>query len=173
MAVETANFREMKSLTDTRSDNLTPNLHLASYDFSASRADATAAGRDSTARIEWSTDVSASLSRAQREHKPLVVVFTEDYCGWCKVFKGELEKPAMNAVANDAVFLRVTPSKDAKAKHLADLCKVEGYPTISILSVENGKISPVSKVSGYMESNRFISHLRGTIASIDSKKKAS
>jgi thioredoxin-related protein len=170
MALETVHARDLKTVSDSMSDGA--NLHRINFDFVAGRG-VNAVGTDKTARIEWSTDVSASLSRAQKEHKPLVVVFTEDYCGWCKVFKGELEKPAMNAVANDAVFLRVAPSKDPKAKHLADLCKVEGYPTISILSVENGKITPVSKVSGYMESNKFIAHLRGTIASIDNKKKAS
>jgi thiol:disulfide interchange protein len=129
------------------------------------------ASTDATAKkIEWESDVTSALTRAQREHKPLVVVFKEDRCGWCKLFSEELQKPEVGAIAKDAVYLQVTPSTNAEAKQLANLLKVEGYPTVSVLSVKGGEISPISKVAGFMDSKKFIDHMRVAFTSANGNR---
>ncbi len=120
-------------------------------------------------RIEWATDVKSALTRAQAEGKPLVVVFQEERCGWCKLFGKELEKASTNSIAQDAIFLRVTPSSNADGKKLAELCKIEGYPSVSVLTVNKGSISPVFKVSGYLESDKFVSSMKNVFAELDKK----
>ena len=70
-------------------------------------------------KIEWSRDVTASLKAAQADKKPLVVVFEEDYCGWCKEFDKQLSRPDFAlAVGSEAHYLKVSPSKDKDARTL-------------------------------------------------------
>ena len=86
------------------------------------------------------------------------------------MFADELQKPEVAAIAKDAVYLQVTPSSNAEAKQLANLCKVEGYPTVSVLSVEGGVISPVSKIAGFMDSTKFLNHMRLAFASANGNR---
>jgi len=142
-------------------------IHEASFNLASLEKNKSA---DSHAgKIEWNTDIKTAFSRAQKEGKPLVVVFQEDRCGWCKLFANELEKPATAAIARDAVFLRVTPSSNAEGKQLAELCKIEGYPTVSVLTVKDGHITPVAKASGFAESEKFVENMRKVFADIDKK----
>ncbi|MDP3508195.1 MAG: thioredoxin family protein [Candidatus Melainabacteria bacterium] len=142
-----------------------------SFDFMPGRGAERTSGTDALPKkIEWESDVTSALTRAQKEHKPLVVVFKEDRCGWCKLFADELQKPEVGAIAKDAVYLQVTPSTNSEAKQLANLCKVEGYPTVSVLSVEGGVISPVSKIAGFMDSTKFINHMRLAFASVNGNR---
>jgi hypothetical protein len=147
------------------------NLLGITFDFMPGRGlEKTAVTDAPVKKIEWESDVTSALTRAQREHKPLVVVFKEDRCGWCKLFADELQKPEVAAIAKDAVYLQVTPSSNAEAKQLANLCKVEGYPTVSVLSVEGGVISPVSKIAGFMDSTKFLNHMRLAFASANGNR---
>ncbi len=118
-------------------------------------------------QIEWQTDVKSAFTRAQAEGKPLVVVFQEDRCGWCKLFGQELEKSSTSAIAKDAIFLRVTPSNNADGKKLAELCNIEGYPSVSVLTVKGGNITPVFKVSGFLESPKFVASMQRVFAQLD------
>lgn len=147
------------------------NLLGVSFDFMPGRGLEKTASTDAPVKkIEWESNVTSALTRAQREHKPLVVVFKEDRCGWCKLFADELQKPEVGAIAKDAVYLQVTPSSNSEAKQLANLCKVEGYPTVSVLSVEGGVISPVSKIAGFMDSTKFINHMRLAFSSANGNR---
>ncbi|MBP9089714.1 thioredoxin family protein [bacterium] len=147
------------------------NLLGITFDFMPGRGAEKTQGTDAQPKkIEWESDVTSALSRAQKEHKPLVVVFKEDRCGWCKLFAEELQKPEVGAIAKDAVYLQVTPSTSSEAKQLANLCKVEGYPTVSVLSVEGGVISPISKIAGFMDSTKFINHMRLAFASANGNR---
>ncbi len=124
-------------------------------------------GEQNLSNIEWQTDVKSAFTQAQAEGKPLVVVFQEDRCGWCKLFSQELEKASTGAIAKDAIFLRVTPSNNADGKKLAELCNIEGYPSVSVLDVKNGSITPVFKVSGFLDSPKFVASMQKVFAQID------
>lgn len=118
-------------------------------------------------KIEWSKDVTASLKAAQADKKPLVVVFEEDYCGWCKEFDKQLSRPDFaGAVGSEAHYLKVSPSKDKDARTLANLVNVEGYPSAAVLNVSGGRITPVSKVSGYLTAEKFVDTLKMAFRSI-------
>ncbi|CAN5198309.1 hypothetical protein BH11CYA1_BH11CYA1_27780 [soil metagenome] len=154
--------------TERKGDSI--NLLGLHFDFMPGRGVDKSTTTDRPAeKIQWESNVSTALTRAQNEHKPLVVVFKEDRCGWCKVFSDELQKPEVGAIAKDAVYLQVTPSTNAEAKQLANLVKVEGYPTFSVLSVDHGNITPISKLAGFMDSNKFINHMRVAFAAARSK----
>lgn len=157
--------------TEDKAEGKGINLLGLSFDFMPGRGLEKTSGTDAPVKkIEWESNVTSALTRAQQEHKPLVVVFKEDRCGWCKLFSDELQKPEVGALAKDAVYLQVTPSSNAEAKQLANLCKVEGYPTVSVLSVEGGVISPVSKIAGFMDSTKFINHMRLAFSSANSNR---
>lgn len=172
MAVSNSTELEVERKPSTERSNERNGINLlgVSFDFMPGRGLERTVNTDATPKkIEWESDVSGALTKAQREHKPLVVVFKEDRCGWCKLFSDELQKPEVGAIAKDAVYLQVTPSSNSEAKQLANLVKVEGYPTVSVLSVEGGVISPISKVAGFMDSNKFINHMRVAFAAARSK----
>lgn len=170
MAVNSAELQveRQSASTERKGDGI--NLLGLSFDFMPGRGFEKLSTTDKTPnKIEWQSDVTTALTKAQREHKPLVVVFKEDRCGWCKLFSDELQKPEVGAIAKDAVYLQVTPSTNSEAKQLANLVKVEGYPTVSVLSVEGGVISPISKIAGFMDSNKFINHMRVAFSAARSK----
>lgn len=123
--------------------------------------------RSAEKHIDWSNNVLDSLKTAQIEHKPLVVVFEQDNCGWCKEFDKQLDKPQfVSAVADQANFLKVSPANDKDALTLSKLVGVEGYPSAVVLDVTGGKVTPVSKFSGYHDADEFASSLQTAFSDI-------
>jgi thioredoxin-related protein len=123
--------------------------------------------RPAERHIDWSNSVLDSLKTAQIEHKPLVVVFEQDNCGWCKEFDKQLDKPQfVNAVGDQANFLRISPASDKDALALSNLVGVEGYPSAVVLEVSGGKVTPVSKYSGYHDADEFAISLQNAFNDI-------
>ena len=53
------------------------------------------------AEIKWEKELSSAIAKANKEHKPLMVVVTKNGCRWCDVLKKEtLQNPKVAAVLN-------------------------------------------------------------------------
>lgn len=122
-------------------------------------------------RIGWGfDDLTGTLTRANTDGKPLVIVFIADPCGWCRIFLAHvLRCDDFNSLAGQAHFMILTEatgvgakSGDEDQKQLRRLLKVEGYPTTSVISVKDGVITPVAKLSGVVSEVSLIGYLSKT-----------
>jgi protein disulfide-isomerase len=95
----------------------------------------------------WTTDFAKALQQAKAEKKLLLLNFTgSDWCGWCiKLNKEVFSQPefksyaATNLVLVEVDFPRKKPQPAALKKanrELANRYKIEGYPTLIVLTSE-------------------------------------
>ncbi len=104
----------------------------------------------------WSEDVTASIRQASGAHKDLLLYFTTDHCGCCRVLeKVALETPSFQSTAPQhfvpvkfEVLYDNAPQQSATVKKQVDewakKCDVQGYPTI-LLADPSGR--PYAKAS--------------------------
>ncbi|HEX5329581.1 thioredoxin family protein [Sulfuricurvum sp.] len=53
------------------------------------------------AEIKWEKNITSAVQRADKEHKPLMVLVTKNGCRWCDIFKQKtLSNPKIIAVLN-------------------------------------------------------------------------
>lgn len=100
------------------------------------------------AALEWSTDLDAATARAATEGKAVLVDFTgSDWCGFCiRLKKNVLDKPEFEAFAKDKfLFVEVDVPRNiakigeelyAKNQQLCEKFKIQGFPTIMVLTPE-------------------------------------
>lgn len=110
---------------------------------------------DNGKHIEWMKNLNEAMKTAAQEHKPLVCVFEEDNCGWCKQFDKELTKPAAMQLGEDAVFVKIHPSQDPDGQALASNLGINAYPTVSILDFNGTNVSERSRITGFMSADQL------------------
>ncbi|MBU6452478.1 MAG: thioredoxin family protein [Cyanobacteria bacterium REEB67] len=113
-----------------------------------------------TKPVDFAPNLRDAITRGQQTGRPVVVVFEEDNCGWCKRFDSELSKPAVSALGGDAIFVKASPSKDPAAQALARNLGVDAYPTVSVLNVSDHGIMERTRMVGYMTADDFASRFR-------------
>jgi thioredoxin-related protein len=111
-------------------------------------------------RIEWAASLKDGIKQAQEQGKPLICVFEEAQCGWCKRFDQELAKPAAAALGENAIFVRISPSTDPDGRGLATNLGINSYPTVSVLDINGSSISERTRMTGYMTLSDFASHIQ-------------
>lgn len=117
----------------------------------------------------WTTDYKAALEQAKEQNRSVFLFFTgSDWCGWCKRLNREiLSTPQFVEYANEKLVLvevdfpRKKPQAGAvKAQNtkLAQQHKIQGYPTVVVLSSDGTRIGEL----GYQEGGPapFIEALR-------------
>jgi len=109
------------------------------------------------------------LSKAQKEHKHVVIDFYTDWCHWCKVMDQktfsdpEVEKflfehfVPIRINAEDASEKMTFQGKPFTARELTRAFQVTGYPSIAFLT-ETSEILGV--VPGYIEKDKFLNLLK-------------
>jgi len=106
----------------------------------------------------WSDDYKASLAKAEKEHKNILLDFTgSDWCGWCiRLKKGTFDKPEFKAYADKNLELveidfpqgkTLPPEVQKQNSDLQEQFNVQGFPTLVLLSPE-GKV--IKQQSGYI-----------------------
>lgn len=96
---------------------------------------------------EWTTDLEAARSKAAAEGKELLLDFTgSDWCGWCiRLRKDVLNQPEFESYAADKFVLveidipqnpKFDPALRARNEKLCEQYKVNGFPTIMVLTPE-------------------------------------
>lgn len=106
-------------------------------------------------KLTWSENIDDSFKKSLEQNKPLVILFTNDKCGWCKALDKELQDPNLAKYQGDAVYLKVKvkDNVDDDAKKLYNLMKVEGYPTLSVVRLsQQGGLHETMRNSGYIDS---------------------
>jgi len=111
------------------------------------------------AESTWLTDLPKAEAQAKAENKIILLDFTgSDWCGWCIKFKKETldtttfqEYAAKNVVLVELDYPRKKKLSDDLTKAnaaLKDQYKIEGYPTLVVLS-KDGK--EIGRQVGYAE----------------------
>jgi len=126
--------------------NLNPSDYLSARPIpNASEGDMWAGSQ----RLEVQTNLRDAIKQARDSGLPLVCVFEESYCGWCRKVDEELAKPEMARLNGQAIFVRLSPSTNPDAKVLADNLGVTGYPTISVIDINGSNIKERNRVTGF------------------------
>jgi thioredoxin-related protein len=121
----------------------------------------------------WMTDFKAASEKALAESKYLLMDFTgSDWCGWCIRLDKEVfsQKEFKDFAADKLVLLKLDfprrktlPDETKKQNaELAQKYRVQGYPTILILSPAGNLV----KQTGYLEGGAaaYVEHLKGILA---------
>lgn len=93
------------------------------------------------------------------KNKPLVLVVSEDWCGYCRNLEKELGKPAVQNFKDKAVFSISSPSKDKGCAAIASSLNIEAYPTITVLEPEARMLLERGRINGYFSSEKLSEHL--------------
>ena len=83
--------------------------------------------------VNWSSDIEASLKRANESGRLVLMKFTADWCGPCKKMEREtFSQPEMSAFVNQQ-FVPVLVNAD-KHKELMQHLKITSIPTLLVVS---------------------------------------
>jgi protein disulfide-isomerase len=118
----------------------------------------------------WQQDLKAATAEAKKTHRVLLLDFTgSDWCGWCMKLKAEVfdQQAFKDYAAKNLVLVEVDFPKrkelpaEVKKQNaaLAQKYKIQGYPTIILLSA-TGK---VLGETGYQEGGpeKYVEMLKG------------
>jgi protein disulfide-isomerase len=105
-----------------------------------------------TMAANWSTNYTATLSKAAKSNKKVLVLFTgSDWCGFCiRLEKNVLSKKDFDKVVKDKYLLvKLDLTKTTKnpieqeINHLMRIYNVEGFPTTIILDSKGKEIKRI------------------------------
>ena len=123
--------------------------------------------------FRWETNFKTAQKRAEKEKKPMLVLFTgSDWCPYCVKLENEiLSKAVFQEFAAEevaAVYLdfpkrkRLSKKEQEANEKLRKEFDVRGYPTMLLLDKEGKK---VQKQFGYskVEADVYVQHLRNAV----------
>jgi|GEM_PF-4661160 len=89
--------------------------------------------------LEGANGYAQGRAEAVASHKPMVVFFYTDWCGYCRKFsKNVLENPNVQKELDGFVKVRVNPEKGASENQLADQYGINGFPSVYFESPASG-----------------------------------
>jgi len=123
---------------------------------------------------EWMTDFAKAKEKAKAENKYILIDFSgSDWCGWCIKLDNEVfSQKAFKTYAKDnlvlvlADFPRDTSKQTEEVRmqneQMAKDFKVEGFPTVFILSPEGKTVSKTGYRDGGAEA--YVAHIKEQIS---------
>lgn len=104
--------------------------------------------------INWKYDLQDALKSAKAQHKPIMIDFYTDWCGWCKKLDSDTySDPKVNAASGKFICVKINAEKEPA---LAGKYGVSGYPTIIFLD-SNGNV--IRKIPGYLPPDGFLANM--------------
>lgn len=114
-----------------------------------------------------STDFAAAMALAQREAKPLLIMFTADWCTHCRQVLAEMStSPELQSLTGQFVCVRVDVDADAAR---CEEFRVRNYPTI-VAATPRGV--PFARVTGAQGAEKLASELRAALITLADRRKA-
>jgi thioredoxin-like negative regulator of GroEL len=105
------------------------------------------------AGIHWEKDFDLALKKAKAAHKPLIVDFWADWCGWChRLDRTTYVDPGVVKMAEAFVAVKVNTEGGGRETTVALRYDVTSLPTIAFLS-PSGR--PLLRLNGYQGPGQF------------------
>jgi thioredoxin-related protein len=110
-----------------------------------------AVSRPNGKAIGWQSDIIAAHKVSLKEGRPLLVVFSADWCGYCKKLEKEtfLERQTVEYI--NSKFVPVRLDFDAQ-RRIADILEVKSLPTTVIL---NSEADLLGTIVGYVKTEQY------------------
>ena len=116
--------------------------------------------------LEGASGYAQGRAEAVASHKPMVVFFYTDWCGYCiKFSKNVLANPEVQKSLATFVKVRVNPEKGARENQLADQFGINGFPSVYFERPASG--------SGVQDLSRLTSSAKRFAAAADQFSKQS
>lgn len=102
--------------------------------------------------FKWETSLSAAQAQSKKTSRPVLIYFTTDWCGYCKVMEKETFTQA--TVQKQALkYIAVQLDAEKAGKSAASKFSVTGYPTFVMLDPsgkEMGRVNGYKTTADYM-----------------------
>ena len=116
-------------------------------------------GGHATAGIHWERRFEDALKKARTSHKPVIVDFWAQWCGWChRLDKTTYVDPAVVKLSEGFVAVKVNTEGDPRETAVAIRYDVSSLPTIMVISPEG---RPIARVNGFVGPGQFPRLLEG------------
>lgn len=107
--------------------------------------------------LNVTSDIDAALNMSQNQNKTVVIVFDQDSCQYCDMFKKDvLSNPDVQKELNKKCAVVLVDIN--KQPDVANRYKVFGTPTTQFLDSHGNEIE---KIEGYVDANEFLTKLKG------------
>ena len=111
--------------------------------------------------IDWKYNFEDALKLAKSQHKPIMVDFYTDWCGWCKKLDSDTySDPKVRAAAEKFVCVKIDAEKESA---LARKYGVAGFPTIIFLDRDGNLIS---RITGYLPPDQFLANIKKILSTL-------
>lgn len=101
--------------------------------------------------VQWHSDLKKARKVAVKSGKPMLLVFTADWCGYCKKMeKKTLGHPKMAEYVNDN-FVPIHVDFD-KSKHVVDVLEIKSIPATVVLSPD---VDLLGRLVGYSTPKKY------------------
>ena len=106
--------------------------------------------------LNITTDVDGALSEAQVQNKSIALIFDQDSCVYCEIFKDDVlsNRDIQKELNEKCIVVLVDINKNPD---IAEKYDVYGTPTVQFLDSNGGEIT---KIEGYVGSNEFSKALK-------------
>jgi thiol-disulfide isomerase/thioredoxin len=109
--------------------------------------------------IKWERRFEDALKKARAAHKPVMIDFWAQWCGWChRLDKTTYVDPAVVKLAEDFVAVKVNTEGDPRDTAVAIRYDVSSLPTIMVVSPDG---RPITRVNGFVGPGQFPRVLEG------------
>ena len=109
--------------------------------------------------IRWERRFEDALKKARTSHKPVIVDFWAQWCGWChRLDKTTYVDPAVVKLSEGFVAVKVNTEGDPRETAVAIRYDVSSLPTIMVISPEG---RPIARVNGFVGPGQFPRLLEG------------
>jgi thioredoxin-like negative regulator of GroEL len=116
-------------------------------------------GGHATTGIRWERRFEDALKKARTSHKPVIVDFWAQWCGWChRLDKTTYVDPAVVKLSEGFVAVKVNTEGDPRETAVAIRYDVSSLPTIMVISPEG---RPIARVNGFVGPGQFPRLLEG------------
>lgn len=113
------------------------------------------------AGIYWEKSYTEALKSSKATQKPIMVVFTADWCVFCKKLENQTFTDSRVIKMVNENFIAVKIDKDKEKKIVADF-GVQGIPDIYFLTPFNTTdgVKTISRQLGYIDADSFYTGLK-------------
>lgn len=109
----------------------------------------------SSQEFKWRTTLSAAKTEAKQAKLPLLLYFTTDWCGYCKVMEREtFPKPEVQKQAAKYIAVKLDAEKEGKAS--AAKHKVDSFPTFVMVDADDKEIG---RITGYKATADYMTRI--------------